>query len=95
MASRGYSQPGFRHDKGCRLLRILPVRQMRRQDQIAVQTDVVADVADDEDLGARDAAYRLAVIWVTENLRLVSEVSTSECAIPRVCAKTQDPPRQS
>jgi len=49
---------------------------MRRQDQVAVQTDVVASVANDEDLGARHATYRLAVVWVTEDLRSISKVST-------------------
>ena len=29
--------------------------------------DVVASVADDEDLGGRNGSYSLAVVWITED----------------------------
>jgi len=41
---------------------------MRRQNQIAVQADIISNMADDENLGARDTADCFAIIWVAKDL---------------------------
>ena len=37
-----------------------------------MQTDIVADVADDENLGARDTTHGLSVVRVAEDLEVCS-----------------------
>lgn len=72
------SQPSLRDDEARRLLCIERVGQMWRQNQVAVQTDIVADVADDKNLRAWDSADWEPVVRIAEDLRLISTSQARE-----------------
>lgn len=63
-----FSKPSFTNDERRCRLRIDRVGQMRRQDQVAMQADIIPNMADDQDLGAGDAANGFAIVWVAEDL---------------------------
>jgi len=46
------------------------------KDQITAKADVIAGMADDQDLRGRNAAHGLAVIWVAEDLLDFSQLSS-------------------
>ena len=67
-------QSTLTHGKTCLTIRIQAIIQMRRQDQVTMETDIVPNMAISGDLASWNCSERLTVVRVSKEDNRVDEI---------------------